>query len=51
MLQNYLIPMLISKNFFSVRMGNFISPPPLAAEIIEHFLIIISLGINTDLIL
>ena len=32
-------------------MGNFISPSPKAAEIREHFLIIISLGINTVFIL
>lgn len=39
--------MLIPKKYFSVRIDDFISPPPPAAGIIEHFLTIISLGINT----
>jgi len=39
--------MLIPENIFSVKIDNFISPPPSAAGIIDHFLTIISLEINT----
>jgi len=40
--------MFIPKIYFSVKMDYFISPPPKAAGIIEHFFTIISSGINTD---